>query len=167
MASPTLEQGTEGIDVKIVPGITAELAASALLGAPLGHDHVTISLSDLHTSWEDIERRLQAAAEGDFVTVLYNPRSRSRTKHLPRALEILSAHRPPTTPVMMVHEAFRPHQEIRWAALSEFDPTWVNMNTIVIVGSSTTTTAPTGEGEVFVVTPRDYQWMGAIKDGHC
>lgn len=167
MASPTLEQGTEGIDVKVVPGITAELAASALLGAPLGHDHVTISLSDLHTSWADIERRLEAAAEGDFVTVLYNPRSRSRTKHLPRALEILGAKRPDSTLVMMVHEAFRPHQEIRYASIKDFDPTWVNMNTIVIVGSSTTRYVPTGGDESLIVTPRDYQWMGTIAGGNC
>lgn len=167
MASPTLEQGTEGVSVKVVPGITAELAASALLGAPLGHDHVTISLSDLHTSWDDIERRLQAAADGDFITVLYNPRSRSRTMHLPRALEILGAKRPDTTLVMMVHEAFRPHQEIRYATIKEFDPTWVNMNTIVIVGSSTTTFAATGDGDRLIVTPRDYQWMGTVTGGHC
>lgn len=167
MASPTLELGTEGVEVTVVPGITAELAASALLGAFLGHDHVTISLSDLHTSWADIEMRLQAAADGDFVTVLYNPRSRSRTMHLPRALEILSAKRPPETPVALVHEAFRPHQEIRWATIAEFDPTWVNMNTIVLVGSSTTKTVPTGVGEQLLVTPRDYQWMGEARGGHC
>ena len=167
MASPTLEIGTEGIDVRIIPGVTAELAASALLGAPLGHDHVTISLSDLHTSWEDIERRLQAAAEGDFVTVLYNPRSRKRVAHLPRALEILGAHRPADVPVMAVYEAFRPKQRIRWAPISEFSPEWVDMHTIVIVGSSTTKPVATGVGETAIVTPRDYQWMGKIQGGNC
>ena len=167
MASPTLEIGTEGIDVRIIPGVTAELAASALLGAPLGHDHVTISLSDLHTSWEDIERRLQAAAEGDFVTVLYNPRSRKRVAHLPRALEILGAHRPADVPVMAVYEAFRPKQRIRWAPISEFNPEWVDMHTIVIVGSSTTKPVATGVGETAIVTPRDYQWMGKIQGGNC
>lgn len=167
MASPTLEMGTEGIDVKVIPGVTAELAASALLGAPLGHDHVTISLSDLHTSWEDIERRLQAAAEGDFVTVLYNPRSRKRVAHLPRALEILGAHRPADVPVMAVYEAFRPKQRIRWAPIGEFNPEWVDMHTIVIVGSSTTKPVATGCGEQAIVTPRDYQWMGKIQGGNC
>ena len=167
MASPTLETGTEGIDVRVIPGVTAELAASALLGAPLGHDHVTISLSDLHTSWEDIERRLEAAAEGDFVVTLYNPRSRKRTRHLPRALEILGAKRPKETPVMAVYEAFRKKQRIRWGTFETFDPEWVDMHTIVIVGSSSTKVVPTGDGEEAIVTPRDYQWMGKIQGGNC
>ena len=161
MASPTLELGTEGIDVEIVPGVTAELAASAILGAPLGHDHATISLSDLHTDWAIIERRLQAAAEGDFVVSLYNPRSRKRTEHLPRALAILAAHRPPTTPVAVVQDASRPDESHRVATLATFDPEWVDMHAIVIVGSSTTRMVPTGTGDRFMVTPRDYQWMTA------
>lgn len=159
MASPTLEQGTEGVDVEIVPGVTAELAASAILGAPLGHDHVTISLSDLHTDWAIIERRLQAAAEGDFVVAMYNPRSRSRTAHLPRALEILGAHRPAGTPVAVVRDASRPEQSYRVAPLAEFDPQWVDMHSIVIVGSSSTRMMPTGAGDEVMVTPRDYTWM--------
>ena len=167
MASPTLETGTEGIDVRVIPGVTAELAASALLGAPLGHDHVTISLSDLHTSWEDIERRLEAAAEGDFVVTLYNPRSRKRTRHLPRALEILGAKRPKETPVMAVYEAFRKKQRIRWGTFETFNPEWVDMHTIVIVGSSSTKVVNTGDGDQAIVTPRDYQWMGKIGGGNC
>ncbi len=159
MASPTLEQGTEGIDVEIVPGVTASLAVSAILGAPLGHDHATISLSDLHTSWENIEKRLQAAAEGDLVTVLYNPRSRTRLMHLPRALEIFAAHRPATTPVAVVEEACRPGQKVTSATLADFDPAWVNMNSLVVIGSSTTRYLPTGRGATVMVTPRDYHWM--------
>ncbi|MFT4296922.1 MAG: precorrin-3B C(17)-methyltransferase [Micropruina sp.] len=159
MASPTLEQGTEGIDVEIVPGVTASLAVSAILGAPLGHDHATISLSDLHTSWENIEKRLRAAAEADLVTVLYNPRSRTRLMHLPRALEIFAEHRPPTTPVAVVEEACRPGQKISCATLADFDPAWVNMNSLVVIGSSTTRYLPTGRGETVMVTPRDYRWM--------
>lgn len=161
MASPALEQGTEGLDVEVVPGVTAELAASAILGAALGHDHVTLSLSDLHTPWPVIEKRLQAAAEGDFVVALYNPRSRKRRMHLPRALEILGAHRPGATPVAVVQDASRPNERVRVAPLTEFDPEWVDMHSIVLVGSSTTTMVPTGEGEFFMVTPRDYQWMEA------
>ena len=159
MASPTLEQGTEGIDVQIVPGVTAELAASAILGAPLGHDHATISLSDLHTPWDVIERRLQAIAEGDFVVALYNPRSRKRTMHLPRALEILGARRPPETPVAVVQDATRPGENFRVAPISVFDPEWVDMHSIVIVGSSTTRMVPTGVGAEVMVTPRDYKWL--------
>lgn len=159
MASPVLEKGTEGIRVEVVPGVTAELAASAILGAPLGHDHVTISLSDLHTDWETIERRLQAAAEGDFVVALYNPRSKKRVAHLPRALEILGAHRPADTPVAVVQDASRPAENHRVATLADFDPEWVDMHSIVIVGSSTTRIVPTGRGATAMVTPRDYRWM--------
>ena len=79
MASPALEIADEAIDVTGVPGVTAALAAAAVLGAPLGHDHVMISLSDLHTAWEVIERRITAAAEGDLVTCFYNPASARRT----------------------------------------------------------------------------------------
>ena len=159
MASPTLQQGTEGIDVEIVPGVTAELAASAILGAPLGHDHVTLSLSDLHTDWALIEKRLKAAAEGDFVVTMYNPRSRTRLANLPRALEILAAHRPAGTPVAVVRDASRPEQTHRVAPIAEFDPEWVDMHSIVIVGSSTTQMLPTGVGSQAMVTPRDYSWM--------
>ena len=164
MASPLLEKGTEGVDVQVVPGVTAELAASAILGAPLGHDHVTISLSDLHTDWYTIERRLQAAADGYFVVALYNPRSKKRLAHLPRALEILGARRPPTTPVAVVQDASRPNQNHRVAALADFDPDWVDMHSIVIVGSSTTKLVPTGQGASAMVTPRDYHWMNPDKE---
>ena len=159
MASPTLEQDTDGIDVEIIPGVTASLAASAILGAPLGHDHATISLSDLHTDWETIEKRLIAAAEGDMVTVLYNPRSHKRRMHLPRALEIFSAHRPPTTPVAVVENATRPGQVVTTSTLAEFDPEWVNMNSLVVIGSTTTFYQPTTDGGTRMVTPRDYRWM--------
>lgn len=158
MASPVLEQGTAGIDVEVVPGVTAELAASAILGAPLGHDHATISLSDLHTSWQVIEQRLQSVAEGDLVVTLYNPRSRKRRMHLPRALEILGAHRPPTTPVAVVQQATRQRQKVITSTLADFQPEWVDMNSLVVVGSSTTRFVPTASGAC-IVTPRDYRWM--------
>ncbi|WP_245581303.1 precorrin-3B C(17)-methyltransferase [Propionicicella superfundia] len=159
MASPTLEQGTEGIDVEVVPGVTASLAASAILGAPLGHDHATISLSDLHTDWDTILRRVRAAAEADLVTVLYNPRSRTRLHHLPDAMALLAAHRPPATPVAVVEEAYRPGQRVTLSTIAEFDPAVVNMNSLVVVGSSTTRYLPAGAGGTAMVTPRDYHWM--------
>ncbi len=159
MASPVLEQGTEGIDVEIVPGVTAGLAVSAILGAPLGHDHVLISLSDLHTDWASIERRLVAAAEGDLVTVLYNPRSRTRRWQLPRALEILAARRPAATPAAVVQQAERRRQSVHLMTLADFDPEKVDMNSLVVVGSSTTRYVRTGGGERRMVTPRDYTWM--------
>jgi cobalt-precorrin 5A hydrolase/precorrin-3B C17-methyltransferase len=105
MASPALLQadgdaadgdradGDSDLEVVVVPGITASLAAAALLGAPLGHDHAVISLSDLHTPWEVIERRVRAAAEADYVTVFYNPRSQARHWQLGAALAVLAAHR--------------------------------------------------------------------------
>ncbi|MGL5406468.1 MAG: precorrin-3B C(17)-methyltransferase [Propionibacteriaceae bacterium] len=164
MASPTLEMGTDDIDIAIIPGVTAALAASSLLGAPFGHDNATISLSDLHTSWEIIEKRLQAAAEGDLVVALYNPRSRKRRMHLPRALEILGQHRPTSTPVAVVQQAYRAQQKVTMSTLADFQPEWVDMNSIVIVGSSTTKYVSTGSGERVIVTPRDYQWMEKIND---
>lgn len=166
MASPVLEFGTDGVDVVVVPGITASLAASAILGAPLGHDHATISLSDLHTTWEAIERRLVAAAEGDLVTVLYNPRSRTRTWQLPRALEIFGGHRPADTPVIVVEQAERRRQAVTMARLHDFDPEVVDMNSLVIIGSTTTTYLPAQGRPPYVVTPRDYTWMGADRAAH-
>lgn len=166
MASPVLEFGTDGVDVVVVPGITASLAASAILGAPLGHDHATISLSDLHTTWDAIERRLVAAAEGDLVTVLYNPRSRTRTWQLPRALEIFAGHRPGQTPVIVVEQAERRRQAVTRARLDDFDPEVVDMNSLVIIGSTTTTYLNAQGRAPYVVTPRDYTWMGADRAAH-
>lgn len=159
MASPTLEQGTVGIDIEIIPGVTASLAASAILGAPLGHDHATISLSDLHTDWDTIVKRVRAAAEADLVTVLYNPRSRTRLHHLPDALAIFAEHRPSSTPVAVVEEADRPDQKVTLSTIGQFDPAVVNMNSLVVVGSSTTRYLPAGTGRTVMVTPRDYHWM--------
>jgi cobalt-precorrin 5A hydrolase/precorrin-3B C17-methyltransferase len=136
-------------DVEVVPGVTAALAAASLLGAPLGHDHAAISLSDLLTPWEDIERRLQAAAAADFVVALYNPRSRGRPHHLARARELFLAHRPPDTPVGVVTDAYRPGQHVTVTTLAALDPETVGMTTMVIVGASTTRATATG-----MVTPR-------------
>ena len=159
MASPTLEMGTDGIDVDVIPGVTAELAVSAVLGAPLGHDHATISLSDLHTDWDLIRERVRAAAQGDFVITLYNPRSRTRTHHLPDALAIIAEYRGPDTPVACVAQAERPRQKVTTSTLAEFRPEWVDMNTMVIVGSDTTRFVTGGGGRRMIVTPRDYHWM--------
>ncbi|MCA1656131.1 MAG: precorrin-3B C(17)-methyltransferase, partial [Actinobacteria bacterium] len=111
MASLVLEVAGDaagGVEVEVVPGVTAALAGAALLGAPLGHDHAVVSLSDLLTPWEVIEARLRAAAQADLVLALYNPRSRRRTWQLDSAREVLLAHRPPTTPVGLVTDAARP-----------------------------------------------------------
>jgi cobalt-precorrin 5A hydrolase/precorrin-3B C17-methyltransferase len=156
MASPALELADDRIDVVSVPGVTAALAAAAVLGAPLGHDHAVISLSDLHTPWKAIELRIQAAAEADLVTCFYNPASEKRTWQLRRALEILAATRPPETPVGWVRDASRPAQSAALATLSTFDPATVDMRTLVIVGSSRTRTVA---GRM--ITPREYTWASA------
>jgi cobalt-precorrin 5A hydrolase/precorrin-3B C17-methyltransferase len=156
MASPALELAGADIDVTMVPGVTAALAVAAVLGAPLGHDHVMISLSDLHTAWPVIERRVLAAATADLVTCFYNPASRTRTWQLRRAVELLAAHRPPDTPVGWVRDATRPGQAAFVGTLREFDPGLVDMHTLVVVGSSRTRTQA---GRM--VTPRDYRWADA------
>ncbi|MQY33376.1 Siroheme synthase [Streptomyces sp. RB17] len=154
MASPALAEASDDIDVVGVPGVTAALAAGAVLGAPLGHDHVSISLSDLHTPWEVIERRVRAAAEADIVVTFYNPRSRGRDWQLPKALAILAGHREPMTPVGVVRNASRPDESSRVTTLAELDPATVDMMTVVTVGNTATRTVA---GRM--VTPRGYRWQ--------
>jgi cobalt-precorrin 5A hydrolase/precorrin-3B C17-methyltransferase len=154
MASPALQRCPAEIEVVGVPGVTAALAASALLGAPLGHDHALISLSDLHTPWPAIERRIRAAADGDFVVCFYNPRSADRHWQLRAALDILAERRPADTPVGAVRQASRTGQRVWCRPLAEFDPADVDMLTTVVVGSSQTTMVG---GRM--VTPRGYTWL--------
>ncbi|MFD0006825.1 precorrin-3B C(17)-methyltransferase [Streptomyces sp. NPDC127178] len=156
MASPALAEASDDIDVIGVPGVTAALAAAAILGAPLGHDHVSISLSDLHTPWEVIERRVRAAAEADIVVTFYNPRSRGRDWQLPKALAILAEHRKPTTPVGVVRNASRPDESSRVTTLGALDPATVDMMTVVTVGN-TATRDIAGR----MVTPRGYRWQAS------
>ncbi|MGW6645295.1 precorrin-3B C(17)-methyltransferase [Streptomyces iakyrus] len=156
MASPALAEASDDIDVVGVPGVTAALAAGAILGAPLGHDHVSISLSDLHTPWEVIERRVRAAAEADIVVTFYNPRSRGRDWQLPKALGILAEHRTPQTPVGVVRNASRPDESSRLTTLGALDPATVDMMTVVTVGN-TATRDIAGR----MVTPRGYRWQSA------
>jgi cobalt-precorrin 5A hydrolase / precorrin-3B C17-methyltransferase len=153
MASPALEVADESIDVVGIPGVTAALAASAVLGAPLGHDHCYLSLSDLHTPWPVIERRVRAAAQGDFVLLCYNPRSAKRDWQLGRALELLAEHRPPTTPIGVVRNASRPDQSVVLTTLADFDPAVVDMYSLVVIGASQTRIVG---GRM--VTPRGYRW---------
>ncbi|MFC9622233.1 precorrin-3B C(17)-methyltransferase [Streptomyces sp. NPDC056930] len=156
MASPALAEAGADIDVVGVPGVTAALAAAAILGAPLGHDHVSISLSDLHTPWEVIERRVRAAAEADIIVTFYNPRSRGRDWQLPKALSILSEHREPATPVGVVRNASRPDESSRVTSLAALDPATVDMMTVVTVGNTATR-----EIAGRMVTPRGYRWQSA------
>ncbi|MEU9747295.1 precorrin-3B C(17)-methyltransferase [Streptomyces niveus] len=154
MASPALAEAADDIEVVGVPGVTAALAAAAILGAPLGHDHVSISLSDLHTPWEVIERRVRAAAEADIVVTFYNPRSRGRDWQLPKALALLAEHRTGTTPVGVVRNASRPDGTSHLTTLARIDPTTVDMMTVVTVGNTATR-----EIAGRMVTPRGYRWQ--------
>jgi cobalt-precorrin 5A hydrolase / cobalt-factor III methyltransferase / precorrin-3B C17-methyltransferase len=154
LAGPALQLAGPGIDVITVPGITASAAAAALLGAPLGHDHAVISLSDLHTPWDVIAGRVRCAAEADLVVAFYNPRSSQRTWQLPAALGMLAAHRPPGTPAGVVRDATRDGQAVTLTTLGEIDPQAVDMRSIVIVGSSQTKVIA---GRM--VTPRGYPWQ--------
>jgi cobalt-precorrin 5A hydrolase / cobalt-factor III methyltransferase / precorrin-3B C17-methyltransferase len=151
MASPALELAGEDVDVVVVPGVTAAQAAASLLGSPLGHDHCSISLSDLLTTWGVIQARVRAAAEGDFVVSLYNPRSKGRDWQLGKVKEILLEHRPPDTPVGIVKDAYRPRQRAILTDLASLRPEDVDMLTIVLVGSSQTRVVA---GRM--VTPRGY-----------
>ena len=157
MASLVLELAPAHGDppVTVVPGVTAALAAAAVLGAPLGHDHAAISLSDLLTPWPVIERRLEAVAAADLVVSLYNPRSRRRTEQLGRAMAILGAARPPATPAAVVAEAGRPGQRVVRTTVADLDPAAVDMLSLVVVGASTTRWV--GER---MVTPRGYGATG-------
>lgn len=144
-------------EIIVAPGISALQAAAARAGAPLGHDFCSISLSDLLTPWAQIERRLIAAAEADFVVALYNPKSKRRTRQIETAMDILGGHRPPETPVIVATNLGRDQERVLVSSLAEFDPETVNMLTVVIVGSSTTRLLTSGGGERRVYTPRGYE----------
>ncbi|OAI47043.1 hypothetical protein AYO44_10215, partial [Planctomycetaceae bacterium SCGC AG-212-F19] len=153
MASLLIEsaEAVPDVEVEIVPGITAAMAAAALLGAPLGHDFACISLSDLLTPWELIARRLDAAARSNFVVVLYNPLSQRRIWQLPGARSILLRHRSPGTPVGLVDKAHRPGMKVWTTTLGELTANGIGMETVLIVGSSQTRLI---NGRM--VTPRGY-----------
>ncbi len=138
MAARTLARAAElGPDerpaVEVVPGLTAALAAGALLGAPLADDFAVLSLSDLHRPWEEIERRLGAVAAAGLALALYNPRSRERAWQLGRVLEVLREHRDDATAVALVDDATRPGQRLERTTLDAVDPERVTMRTLVLV----------------------------------
>jgi precorrin-3B C17-methyltransferase len=137
--------------IEIIPGIAALNACAAVLGAPLMHDFAAISLSDLMTPWELIEKRLQAAAMADFVTVLYNPKSKKRTEQIVRAREIMLEHRDPQTPVGIVSGATREHESVCLTTLEEMLDQEIGMQTTVIIGNSATFVF-----QEKMITPRGY-----------
>lgn len=143
------------VAVTVVPGVSALQAAAARAGAPLGHDFCAVSLSDLLTPWEVIERRLTAAAEGDFVVALYNPVSKRRRTHLANAREILAAHRPADTPVVVARNLGRDGETVTITTLAELDPERVDMLSIVLIGNGDTRAAMVGR-RAWIYTPRGY-----------
>ncbi|WP_306153732.1 precorrin-3B C(17)-methyltransferase [Roseovarius sp. MMSF_3281] len=143
------------VDVVCSPGVSALQGAAARAGAPLGHDFCTISLSDLLTPRADILRRLQAAAEGDFVIAFYNPVSKTRRTLLAEARDILLQHRPAETPVMLASNLGRPEEQVRYRRLEDLQVDEVDMLTVVLVGSSNSRLAQLGEGPR-MFTPRGY-----------
>lgn len=151
-----IELEPQRIAVKVLPGISAFQAAAARAGAMIGHDFCCISLSDLLTPWEVIEKRLKAAAQGDFVTAFYNPRSMRRRDQIERAMAILKPYRSPDTPVVVASNLGRADEAVRIVPLKDFDPEAVDMLTLVMVGSSQSKSLARGDGRIYAYTPRGY-----------
>ncbi|MBR4337540.1 MAG: precorrin-3B C(17)-methyltransferase [Bacteroidaceae bacterium] len=141
----------EGVEIVPLPGISAFQKAASLLGAPVSHDFCVLSMSDLMTPWAVIERRIRAAAEADFVTAVYNPRSNERYWQLHRLKELFLLCRNAETPVGYVRQAGREGQHVVVTTLGDFNPDEVDMFTIVIIGNSQ---SYTWQGHI--ITPRGY-----------
>ena len=139
------------IPVKVVPGVTASIGAAAVLGAPIMHDFCHISLSDLMTPWEVIEKRLRLAAEADFVICLYNPRSKGRSEHLANAFKIMGEFKDGSTPVGIVKDVGREDQEKFICTFDTMDFERVDMTTMVIIGNKSTYI-----NDDLMITPRGY-----------
>ena len=145
------EVRSESIEIEVLPGISAFQKAASLLGAPIGHDLCIISLSDLMTPWEVIERRIKCAADGDFVTAIYNPKSHGRYWQLYRLVELFLKVRSAETPVGYVRQAGREEQMVKLTTLGAFDPEDIDMFTVILIGNSQTYIS---DGKI--ITPRGY-----------
>ena len=145
------EQRNADVEIDTLPGISAFQKAASLLGSPISHDTCIISLSDLMTPWSVIEKRIKAAAIGDFVTAIYNPKSHGRYWQLPRLIEIFLQQRSADTPVGCVRQAGREEQAVKVTTLGEFDPEDVDMFTIILIGNSQSYIS---DGKI--ITPRGY-----------
>jgi precorrin-3B C17-methyltransferase len=151
-----LEAGPEAwraLDIRVLPGITAMLAAAARAGAPLGHDFCAINLSDNLKPWALIEKRLRLAAEADFAMALYNPRSASRPEGFARALAVLQTACNDARPALFARAVTTPQEELRIVGLDAARPEMADMRTVVIVGSSLTRVIETPRGPI-LYTPR-------------
>ena len=155
-----LSQEAQRVSLQVSPGISALQAASALSGAPLGHDLCTISLSDLLTPWEHIERRIHSAATADFVIAFYNPVSQRRRHQLAKAKEILLTARDAETPVVLASNLGRESERITLTTLSSLQVDDVDMLTLVLVGSTTSRRYDSPSGKSWIYTPRGYTTSG-------
>ncbi|WP_255487428.1 precorrin-3B C(17)-methyltransferase [Oceanospirillum sediminis] len=144
------------VEIEVIPGISAMQAGASRVGAMLGHDFCTISLSDLLTPWETIEQRIHSAGQGDFVVSFYNPVSRKRDWQLNTARDILLQYRPASTPVLLGRQLTREDESIRIIRLDELDAKDVDMFTLVSVGNSESRHIVNGSKE-WVYTPRGYR----------
>lgn len=153
------EELKSDIEIEVLPGISAFQTAASILGAPIGHDFCIISLSDLMTPWAKIERRIIAAAEADFITAIYNPKSIKRYWQIERLRELFLKERDANTPVGIVRQAGREDQEVTYTTLAEFDAEQIDMFTMVIIGNSQTFTTRNR-----MITPRGYYREKADKD---
>ncbi|MGL4308516.1 MAG: precorrin-3B C(17)-methyltransferase [Cetobacterium sp.] len=141
-----------GIDVEVVPGVTSSVAGASVVGAPLMHDHATISLSDLMTDWDVITNRVDKASQGDFIISLYNPKSRGRVNQIVEAREIMLRHKSENTPVALLRHVGRADQNYTLTTLGDFLNHEIDMFTVVIVGNSKTYVE---NGKM--ITPRGYK----------
>jgi len=142
----------DDVEIEVISGVTATNAAAAIVGAPIMHDYVTISLSNLLTDWELIKKRLELAAQGDFIISLYNPKSKGRTTQIVEAQEIMLKHKSKDTPVAIVRNAGRETEEYEITTLEKMLDSEINMLTIVLIGNSNTFVK---KGKM--ITPRGYE----------
>ena len=162
MASAVLECVDQGppawrsLDIRILPGLSAMQAAASRVGAPLGHDFCVISLSDRLKPWEIVVKRLEAAASADFSIAIYNPISSERLWQLAEARTIIAKHRGSETPVVLARSVGRSDERITMTDLEHFDPSQADMQTIVLIGSSTTRGLALSNGRKLIYTPRSY-----------
>ena len=147
------------VEVEVIPGISAMFAAAARMGAPLGHDFCSVSLSDLMTPWEVIEKRIKAAAEGDFVTAVYNPVSNGRFWQLMRLRDVFLETRAPDTPVGIAQNVSRPDESIACVTLQELDASMADMSSVIIIGNSQTC-----RYDDHLLTPRGYYASSPVSD---
>ena len=145
------QKNNSAVEIEVVPGISAMFAAAAKLGAPLGHDFCSISMSDLLTPWEKIEKRIKAAAEADFITAIYNPLSQGRFWQLMRLKELFLEVRSPETPVGIARQVGREEENTEVIQLKDLDSSMADMFTVIIIGNS-----QTQKFENRMVTPRGY-----------